>query len=574
MVHYSDCLFIFGGVDDSGESTNLFRKYIIATDSYEILTAPTVRLSYHSAVRHSDRMVVFGGINDDGSASNAVHIFSFSSNSWQYDVASGFALPAARYQHAAIATSTTMFVHGGHNGTRIFSDIWSLDFSSMTWSIATGSSSTMTLYGHSMVNLNNVLMIYGGRPTFSSQSNQLYAVYMHVDDDVYVPDVVVVNMDDSALSLAYHSAGIVNVDSVPSMLLMGGVELLESSSDVYEVDLSSFSDCAAIHRQFDGTNDTMPCDECVHGYYGPLEGVSACTAWLSCVDKYISVEGTSTSNVVCANCTVLHRNDAVHGVCGLCHDGYYGNSDNVICAAWTVCNDTSYESYTPSSSNDRECELCSYLHRDVPTSGVCGPCNGDYFGSLSGNVACSEWTSDCTGAYYETVAPTHTNDRGCMPCHAGCMTCSNSSNSLVSPDYCQCNYTAGFVVLSGACVAQSECLATGKSVVVTGGVPTCTYVNNNVQDDDDDSISGVVVVAAVGGVAVVGVLISLLVIGNIKKSRSVKPASDVFDVTTADLELASAVPTEQPHGLTSAATTTTTTTATTSIDDIPQASDY
>lgn len=105
------------------------------------------------------------------------------------------------------------------------------------------------------------------------------------------------------------------------------------------------------------------------------------------------------------------------GICGACMSGFYGPvSSNTNCSEWTEpeCDSLSYEKTARSTTSDRVCEMCSVLHRDGSVNGTCGACSNGFFGPSSSNTSCSEWTvPECDGMSTETTSPSSTADRVC-----------------------------------------------------------------------------------------------------------------------------------------------------------------
>merc|ERR1719473_1726827 len=107
-----------------------------------------------------------------------------------------------------------------------------------------------------------------------------------------------------------------------------------------------------------------------------------------------------------------------------CAGDFYLN--NGACEAWAKCTDKQYETQAPSNTQNRECatKTCTCTNGTgatgaaCPTNGTakCAACTGDFY---LNNGACEAWAT-CTGAQYETQAPSNTQNRECATKQCTC----------------------------------------------------------------------------------------------------------------------------------------------------------
>eukprot|EP00854_Cymbomonas_tetramitiformis_P004236 gene4236-5217_t len=96
--------------------------------------------------------------------------------------------PRARYQHSAAISAHKMFVVGGNNGGRYFSDMQVLDLDSMTWAKAetlgasTSASALAPCAGHKLVTWNGAVLLVGGHVKKDTKHDSLTVLELDAEN--------------------------------------------------------------------------------------------------------------------------------------------------------------------------------------------------------------------------------------------------------------------------------------------------------------------------------------------------------------------------------------------------------
>jgi N-acetylneuraminic acid mutarotase len=113
-VVYGDSMWLFGGTDNSDESSTVY-CFDFNSRSWTKYppTAPGCppAMDSHTAVLHNDLMIVFGGFID-GSRTNQVFVFNLTTKTWAQQPCEG-TLPPARSGHSATVYKDGMYILGG-----------------------------------------------------------------------------------------------------------------------------------------------------------------------------------------------------------------------------------------------------------------------------------------------------------------------------------------------------------------------------------------------------------------------------------------------------------------------------
>ena len=111
-------MIVWGGMDFDGSSyspCNNGGRYNPSTDSWKpTSTGANVPsgIDNHSAVWTGTEMIIWGGMDNSGNSSNTGGKYSPSSDSWT-PTSTGANIPSARWWHAAVWTGTEMIIWGG-----------------------------------------------------------------------------------------------------------------------------------------------------------------------------------------------------------------------------------------------------------------------------------------------------------------------------------------------------------------------------------------------------------------------------------------------------------------------------
>ena len=150
------------------------------------LLSSTIRKSYHnsehpskrwghSAILHNNNMIIFGGRHLKKSLSN-VYSLNFSSLTWSKMEPIGI-IPLARDSHSAVLyNNTDMIIFGGNGQTTKFNDLWDFDINEYKWTkMTTQGKSPCARDGHlSTIIYNKYMVIYAGLNEKDEVINDIY----------------------------------------------------------------------------------------------------------------------------------------------------------------------------------------------------------------------------------------------------------------------------------------------------------------------------------------------------------------------------------------------------------------
>ena len=150
------------------------------------LLTSTIRKSYHnsehpskrwghSAILHNNNMIIFGGRHLKKSLSN-VYSLNFSSLTWSKMEPIGI-IPLARDSHSAVLyNNTDMIIFGGNGQTTKFNDLWDFDINEYKWTkITKKKKSPCARDGHlSTIIYNRYMVIYAGLNEKDEVINDIY----------------------------------------------------------------------------------------------------------------------------------------------------------------------------------------------------------------------------------------------------------------------------------------------------------------------------------------------------------------------------------------------------------------
>jgi len=160
-------------------------KLDIATSTWSKLTTTgtIVATQGHTTILYNDCLYIFGGKNNSGNYTNNTYKFDLSTDTFSQITTSGTA-PGIRYQHAACLNGTEMIISGGHNGTTLLNSTFKLDLTTDTWSeISTTGSDMAKRNGHTIFMYDQKLYIIGGDSNVTDGDNG------NICDNVYTLDL-------------------------------------------------------------------------------------------------------------------------------------------------------------------------------------------------------------------------------------------------------------------------------------------------------------------------------------------------------------------------------------------------
>ena len=288
-VTYDGDLYVFGGaLADKSYSNELLKSTAGgASDLWEPVQVaagvpPSPRYA-HSTVLDGDVMYVFGG-QRSLYAFNEVHTFNLTTSTWSFVSPATAEAPAPRYDHAAAIVDGQMIVYGGRGTTTKFlADMWSLDLTTLVWTLLANETVAGARFGHSMVSPPQSAFVY----VFGGYSD------VGLSNSFYMCDA----SDGSCVDISYgcsphaiHQPGFQPARLTPRfghtsqadsefVVIYGGTDLTEpvGFSDVF---MFNHKDCAW---------DTVP-------VAGEPLGLYDHTAWLT--DKGLYVQGGKDDGVM------------------------------------------------------------------------------------------------------------------------------------------------------------------------------------------------------------------------------------------------------------------------------------
>jgi len=181
-VIYSGKMYIWGGYDNSSMTANDMYTLDFDTFTWSPVTQsgsiPTARYSHGAAFMSPHYWIIFGGAGDGNAPLNDAHIFNLSNNTWTQIKASG-TTPTARFGHSISTVGTSIYLFGGFDKKKAYSDMHELISTGNKWSwklieVSQDTQPSPRLY-HVLSSVNNGFFIYSGR----SEDNKVSATLFH-----------------------------------------------------------------------------------------------------------------------------------------------------------------------------------------------------------------------------------------------------------------------------------------------------------------------------------------------------------------------------------------------------------
>ncbi|XP_012669886.2 rab9 effector protein with kelch motifs isoform X2 [Clupea harengus] len=161
-------LWVFAGAEQSGNRNCVQVLQLADSGSWRNIQAtgepPSPRTYHTSTACVGHQLFVFSG-GDAGStpvADPQLHVFDTGTSTWSQPATKGKP-PSPRHGHVVVAVGTTIFIHGGLEGDKFHSDMYSLDTVTMRWEkVKTKGDVPSGRASHCAVTLRNCIYIFGG----------------------------------------------------------------------------------------------------------------------------------------------------------------------------------------------------------------------------------------------------------------------------------------------------------------------------------------------------------------------------------------------------------------------------
>eukprot|EP00123_Amoebidium_parasiticum_P013889 comp22209_c0_seq1/m.32683 comp22209_c0_seq1/g.32683 ORF comp22209_c0_seq1/g.32683 comp22209_c0_seq1/m.32683 type:complete len:406 (-) comp22209_c0_seq1:59-1276(-) len=134
-------LYVFGGTSGLTFFNDLYRLHL-PTRTWERIAQrnqPPSPCYRHEAIIHGNTMYVIGGGHPNPAMTGPIKVYAFDMlrNAWTELKAraavKGGKVPRDRRSHSCVLHDNKVYICGGTNGVRVFSDLWVLDMATMKW---------------------------------------------------------------------------------------------------------------------------------------------------------------------------------------------------------------------------------------------------------------------------------------------------------------------------------------------------------------------------------------------------------------------------------------------------------
>lgn len=183
-VTYNNDMYFFNRRQSSSNYAEMWKLNIETSTWSKLTTTGTIAATQgHTTILYNDCLYIFGGKNNSGNYTNNTYKFDLSTDTFSQITTSGTA-PGIRYQHAACLNGTEMIISGGHNGTTLLNSTFKLDLTTNAWTeISTTGSDMAKRNGHTIFIYDSKLYIIGGDSNVTDGTNG------NICDNVYTLDL-------------------------------------------------------------------------------------------------------------------------------------------------------------------------------------------------------------------------------------------------------------------------------------------------------------------------------------------------------------------------------------------------
>ncbi len=167
----------------------------------------------------------------------------------------------------------------------------------------------------------------------------------------------------------------------------------------------------------DVNSDAAQCKPCPDGYYYPSYRGTSCLTISTCpAGQGQKTAGTKTANVVCEACAIgTYKGTAGNVACTMCTGGYADQTGQTACKPFTPCTPGQYVSVQGTTTTNVVCTACAGNWWTVAgTETSCTVCRAGKYKMQSTCVACT-----CSGGQYYANCPAASNAPQCIACLGG-----------------------------------------------------------------------------------------------------------------------------------------------------------
>eukprot|EP01091_Cochliopodium_minus_P009275 TRINITY_DN2248_c0_g4_i1.p1 TRINITY_DN2248_c0_g4~~TRINITY_DN2248_c0_g4_i1.p1 ORF type:complete len:1366 (+),score=395.37 TRINITY_DN2248_c0_g4_i1:350-4447(+) len=237
-IEYNKRLYFFGGYNNiEKQTTNQIIEFDLDTRTYIFINLlgklPPSR-AYHTSVVYNNKMYVFGGktITQSALSKELKDLWSYDikKKKWKKLETKG-EVPGSRRGHSAVIYKEKMYLFGGFNETRGYSnDLYEFDFKTSEWRFIESERMVQARAYHTAVVNKNFMFIFGGKLSESKFSNRLYC---YCFDNDHWGEVKTHNRPPSSYM---HSSFLYD----DTLFVFGGKKkTIPSKCYIYSVDLSA-----------------------------------------------------------------------------------------------------------------------------------------------------------------------------------------------------------------------------------------------------------------------------------------------------------------------------------------------
>jgi len=184
MVVYNDHMYIFGGwrgLHSTHSNSDLY-KFNFREKIWTLIPPKgnvPFRRRVHNCVVYNDSMYIFGGFDEGQSPSdfNQVYRFDLKTEEW-FELPCKGDIPPGRSRASAVRWANFMYVLGGWDRRRPFSDFFELNLDTLEWrEVATNFSKLLPdgIQAHSAVVVADWLVTFGGKSGGITMYDQMFS---------------------------------------------------------------------------------------------------------------------------------------------------------------------------------------------------------------------------------------------------------------------------------------------------------------------------------------------------------------------------------------------------------------